>query len=394
MAISRRAFMTIGGVAAVGAGGYYMSGGRLLGPWTRDADAAGNAVANGARLLLHNNENPLGPGDKALAAMRAAMSDEGLPLARYGFGPMSGAVTESLAGMYSCERANLMLGCGSTQLLRSATAAFTSADRPLVMGTPSYEECPGMARVVGSPIVEVPLTGSMHLDLEAMAAAAKGSGLVFLCNPNNPTATVHSAQAVSEFVDTVLAASPETTILIDEAYHDYVTDTAYATQYQLALDNPRVIVARTFSKAYGMAGLRLGYAIAREETIRQMNRVQFGMSQNVLALVAAAATLEDPQRLADERARNTEARQFTRDWFSQNGFESTDSQCNFIFVNTGMPAAEFRDGCAQNGVLVGRDFPPFEQTHARVSIGTMAEMQQAVDVFAGVLHTNAESSAA
>ena len=251
-----------------------------------------------------------------------------------------------------------------------------------------------MARVTGSSIVEVPLTGSMHLDLEAMAEASKGAGLVFLCNPNNPTATVHSSAAVNEFVENVLSASPETTILIDEAYHDYVTDPSYASEYQLALDNPRVIVARTFSKAYGMAGLRVGYAIAQEDTVREISAVQFGMSLNVMALAAAAATLEDPQRLADESRRNTEARQFTIDWFAQNGFEATDSQTNFLFVNTGIPAGEFRSACAEHGVLVGRDFPPFAETHARISIGTMAEMQQAVGVFGQVLNTNLASSAA
>jgi histidinol-phosphate aminotransferase len=392
MAISRRGFITVGAGAGVVAGGYYLTGGRLLGPWTRDPDATAAAVANGARLLLHNNENPLGPGSKALDAMRATMADTSYPLARYSF--PSGPVREALAGMYGCETQNFILGCGSTQLLRSATHAFTSADRPLVMGTPSYEECPGMARVVGSPIVEVPLTGSMHLDLEAMADAARGAGLVFLCNPNNPTATVHSSAAVQEFVENVLSASPETTILIDEAYHDYVTDPSYQTEYQLALDNPRVIVARTFSKAYGMAGLRVGYAIAQPDTIREMSAVQFGMSHSVMSLAAAAATLEDPQRLADESQRNTEARQFTTDWFTQNGFESTDSQTNFLFVNTGMPAADFRAACAEHGVLVGRNFPPFEQTHARISIGTMEEMQQAVGVFGQVLNTNLASSAA
>jgi len=385
MAISRRAFITTAGVGGALAGGYYLTGGRLLGPWTRDADATMNAVANGARLLLHNNENPLGPGDKAIAAMRAAMSDPGLPLARYGISSRN--LVDSLAGMYSCETENILLGCGSTQILRSATHAFTSPARGLVVGAPAYEECPGMAEVVGTPIERVALTSTMHLDLGAMADRAKGAGLVYLDNPGNPSATVHSAEAVQEFVDAVMKTSPETTILIDEAYHDYVTDPSYATQYQIALDNPRVIVARTFSKAYGMAGLRLGYAIGQPETLRAMRALQFGMSLNVLALEAATATMTDPQRLADESRRNTEARQFTMDWFKQHGHEATDSQCNFIFVDVGRTAREFREACREHGVLVGRDFPPFEKSHSRISIGTMPEMQKAVEVFGTVLAT-------
>jgi histidinol-phosphate aminotransferase len=184
-------------------------------------------------------------------------------------------------------------------------------------------------------------------------------------------------------------------VFIDEAYHDYVTDPEYATQYEVALSNPRVLVARTFSKAYGMAGLRLGYVLGQPETLRQMRNLQFGMGTNVLALKAAVATLGDPDRLAQESRRNTEVRQFTMDWFTQNGFEPTDSQCNFIFVNIGRPAREFREGCAEHGVIVGRDFPPYENTHARISIGTMEEMQRAVEVFAQVLNVdNAQSTAA
>jgi histidinol-phosphate aminotransferase len=239
----------------------------------------------------------------------------------------------------------------------------------------------------------VPLTGSMHLDLAAMADAAKGSGLVFLCNPNNPTATVHPAAAVAGFVETVLKSSPQTIIAIDEAYHDYVTDPNYATQIPLALTNPNVIVARTFSKAYGMAGLRLGYAIGMPETLRKMRAVQFGMTTNVLALAAAVDTLKDPARLEAESRRNTEARQFTMDWFKRSGYTATDSQTNFIFVNTGRTAKEFRDGCAEHGVLVGRDFPPFQNSHARISIGTMAEMQKAVEVFGKVLGTTNATTA-
>jgi histidinol-phosphate aminotransferase len=392
MAISRRAFLTTAGIGGAVAGGYYLSGGRLLGPWTRDAANTMAAVANGARLLLHNNENPLGPGAKVIAAMQAVLTDTTWPAARYGL--PTGEVAEALAGMYGCESENILLGCGSTQILRSATHAFTSPTKPLLLSAASYEECPAMARTMGTPVEYVPMTGSMKIDLEAVAAKAKGAGLVFVCNPNNPTATVHGRKDMDAFVEAVLANSPDTTLLLDEAYHDYVTDPAYGTQYELALKNPRVVVARTFSKAYGMAGLRLGYAIGMPETLRQMRAVQFGMGANVLALKAAVATLGDPQRLAEESQRNTQARQFTMDWFRQNGFEPTDSQCNFIFVNIGRPAGEFRVGCAEHGVIVGRDFPPYEKTHTRISIGTMEEMQKAVGVFATVLNVNSAAASA
>ena len=157
--------------------------------------------------------------------------------------------------------------------------------------------------------------------------------------------------------------------------------------------NPRVIVSRTFSKAYGMAGLRLGYAIGIPETLRAMRTMQFGMGANVLALKAAVAALGEPERIAAETARNTAARQYTMDWFRQHGFEPTDSQCNFIFVNIGRPASQFREGCAQHGVIVGRDFPPYEKSHVRISVGTMAEMQKAVQVFEHALSQPVKSAA-
>ena len=393
MAISRRAFLTTAGIGGAVAGGYYLSGGRLLGPWTRNAPETMAAVANGARLLLHNNENPLGPGTKAIEVMQAVLADTSWPAARYGL--PSGEVIEALAGMYGCSSDNIMLGCGSTQILRSATHAFTSPEKPLLLSAASYEECPAMARVMGTKVEYVPMTDSMLIDVEAVAAKAKGAGLVFVCNPNNPTATVLSRKAMDQFVEAVLAASPDAIVLLDEAYHEYVTDAEYGTQYDIALKNPRVIVSRTFSKAYGMAGLRLGYAIGVPETLRAMRSVQFGSGTNVLALKAAVASLSEPDRIVAETKRNTEVRQFTMDWFRQNGFQPTDSQCNFIFVNIGRPAKEFREGCAQHGVIVGRDFPPYEQTHTRISLGTMEEMQKAVAVFAEVLNVDsAQSSAA
>jgi histidinol-phosphate aminotransferase len=233
----------------------------------------------------------------------------------------------------------------------------------------------------------------MHHDLDGMAAAARGAGMVFLDNPANPAATVLPAAAVTAFIERVGRESPDTIILLDEAYHDYVTDPAHKTQIPHALENPRIVVARTFSKAYGMAGLRIGYAIGRPETLRRMREVQFGMSTNVLGLVAAAEVIQDDARLQRESRRNTEARQFTIDWFTRHGFEPTDSQCNFLFVNVKRSAREFREGCAKENVRVGRDFPPFEKSHSRVSIGTLDEMKMAVEVFAKVLGVKASAAA-
>jgi histidinol-phosphate aminotransferase len=392
MTFTRRGFVTTVGLATAGAlGSRILPGGRVIGPWTRGFDEALHAAQAGQLMLLHNNENPLGPGDKAIAAMEAKLTEQGVPAARYL--SLAGNLAEAIAKKFGCSRENVLVGCGSTQILRTATLAFTSASKPLVGGVPTYEECGDVARLIGAPIRAVKGTSTLHHDLDAMAAAAKGAGLVFFDNPSNPAATLHPATAVSAFVDRVMKDDAETVILFDEAYHDYVTDPGYKSQIPRALDNPRVVVARTFSKAYGLAGLRVGYAIGHADTIRKMRALQYSQGTNCLGLAAALVLIEDDARLQDEAKRNTAARQFTIDWFDRAGLSSTDSQCNFIFANTGRPAREFRDACRAQNVVVGRDFPPFEKTHSRISIGTMDEMKAAVGVFGKVLGVKAEAAA-
>ncbi|HXH08131.1 MAG TPA: aminotransferase class I/II-fold pyridoxal phosphate-dependent enzyme [Vicinamibacterales bacterium] len=379
MACSRRTFVRtlgVGGAAALS--GALASRGRS--PFTLGLDAA--LFAAEGPILLHNNENPLGPGEAALAAMRAAVGG-GAPAGRY---PRSfDDLLRALAEAQHVSPDQIHIGCGSTQLLRSAVKVFTSPTRPLVNGAPSYEECTEYAQLLGTPVRAVPLDASLRLDLDAMAEAAKGAGLVYVCNPNNPTATVHAGDAVSGFVSRVLKASPDTVVLIDEAYHDYVTDPAYRSLIPMAAKERRLIVARTFSKAHGMAGLRVGYVISHADTIRRLRDWEGADSLNLLGLAAAAASIRDTERIARERDRNTEARTYTVEWFRKAGYRVADSQANFIFVDIGRPARGFREACRQQGVLVARDFPPFERSHVRISIGTLDEMKRATEVFGTVL---------
>ena len=199
------------------------------------------------------------------------------------------------------------------------------------------------------------------------------------------SATVHGARTVADFVASVRKASPDTVILIDEAYHEYVTDPSYGTAIPLALETPNVIVARTFSKAFGMAGMRVGYGIGQAETIKRLARFKMTYNIRVFGVAAAIAAVGDPAHLDAERKRNTEVRAFTVKTLEDLGCKCTDSQGNFLFVDVKRPAREFREACAKQGVMVGRDFPPFEKTHARISIGTMEEMRKAADVFRSVL---------
>ena len=340
-------------------------------------------------LLLHNNENPLGPGTKVLTAARSFLKD-GAPAGRYPDNPQT--LREAIAAKYKISTDHVLVGCGSTQILRSATHCFTSPSRGLVSGAPAYEECADYAGLVKAPVKALPLDAQLRDDLDAIVAASKGAGMVYLNNPNNPTATVHSGKAVANLIDRVLQVSPETTLLIDEAYFDYVTDPSYSSQIPIALANPRVIVARTFSKAHGMAGFRVGYAIGRPETLRTMQQHQYGTSMNSLGVAAAIASIGDDDRIVQERNRNTEARDFTMGWFQRAGFKASDSQANFLFVDLKRPLAEFRDPCRERGVLVGRPFPPMT-SHCRISIGTIDEMRKAVGVFGDVLGVKATAAA-
>jgi histidinol-phosphate aminotransferase len=160
----------------------------------------------------------------------------------------------------------------------------------------------------------------------------------------------------------------------------------------MAVGTPGVYVARTFSKAHGMAGLRAGYAVGHADTIAALNRWRLTFNVNTLTVAACVTALNNLSRLDEECARNAEVRKFTSDFFTNAGYKCTDSQTNFIFVDLGRPAKEFRDACAKQNVRIGRDFPPMEQTHSRISMGTMAEMRTAVGVFADVLGVSATNS--
>jgi len=347
-------------------------------------------------ICLASNENPMGPGKTVLDAIQKAFGPTGGAPGRYS--SAGGDLTDAIAKKFNIKAENIVLGCGSTQILRSATHLFTERTKALVGTIPTYEECAGYADMMGNPVHGVPLDPNFKMDLDRMADAAKGAGLIFYCNPNNPTSTYVGARATREFLFKVRRTSPDTTVLVDEAYFDYVTDPDHETHIPLAIEDPHIIVARTFSKAYGMAGLRMGYCVGHPDTIRKMADWDAGTgtsSLNVLAMQAGVAAIQqDPSVITAERERNKAVREMTMKWFADRGMKPTESQANFVLVNIGRPAKAFREACAKQGVLVGRDFPPYEKTHCRLSFGTMAEMQKALTVFGDVLGKPATAAAA
>lgn len=340
------------------------------------------APQNG-EIRLTSNENPLGPFPESMAAIHDGFAGAG----RYPVNaqPNMSDLTQALADKIGCSTDNIVLGAGSGELLKTAAQAFTGPHRHLVTASPSYLQTPRVAGYLGAEVKSVAITADGMLDLDAMADAARGAGLVFFCNPNNPTGTVHTAAEVRRFVETVQRTSPETVIHLDEAYHEYVTHPDYQSAAGMATEMENVFVSRTFSKCFGMAGMRVGYGIGSGRTIETLQALALNMNIAVPTVAGAYVALQDPRREVQERERNTESRTYTIDFFNDIGYQVMPSQTNFIFVDIGRPAAGFRSACREHGVGVGRNFPPMEQTHARISIGTLDEMQRACRVFKEVL---------
>ncbi len=337
-------------------------------------------------VRLDSNENPNGPGARAIAAITEHFAGSN----RYPVKEPQDLIA-IIAKLHGVAPTNVILGCGSGELLRAAVYAFTSPTKGIVAPEPTFEAPGNFAKFLNHPVISPKVDAKLRIDLDAMADGAKGAGLVYLCNPNNPTATVHGKSDVAAHVEKVNRASPETTILIDEAYHEYVEDKSYATAIPMALTNPRVVVTRTFSKVFGMAGLRAGYAIGQADTLKKMTPWLLGSNVNQLALAAAATTVGDAAHIAAEVRKNAEARALTRKFFESAGYTVHAAEANFLMVDIHRDPKAFKLECAKQKVAIGRAFPPLP-THARVSIGTLPEMKKAIAVFRTALAVSVSSS--
>ncbi len=388
MSLSRRAFVRTLGIGTAGV---------LTSSWINRFGGGGQAGLAWAadEINVANNENPVGPGQVVLDAILQAMGEDAAPIGRYPFAylpPLKEAIAAKFSS-YGVKPENVIVGAGSTQILRECTHLFTAKDRPLLGSMPTYEECSGYAELIGNPVKQIPLDSKLGMDLDHTLIAAKGAGLLFFCNPNNPTANLVSGGDTKQFLSDVLRREPSIHILVDEAYIDYVTDKSHETKIALALEDKRVVCARTFSKAYGCAGLRVGYGIAHKDTIEEMSKWHEGNLISSLSLAGTLASIQqEPSFVVNERARNAKVRKFTRDFLHKNDCTDTDSQTNFLFVDVGMRIEDFAAECRKRGVRVGRPFPPM-WTHARISLGTMEQMQQCTKVFGEVLNLRRRAAA-
>ncbi|HVR97450.1 MAG TPA: histidinol-phosphate transaminase [Thermoanaerobaculia bacterium] len=333
-------------------------------------------LTTSGEVRIDSNENALGPSPAALTAMQGAMARSW----RYPDVEVS-ALTDALAAHLGTGADRILLGPGSNEVLRLATMASTGSGKTLVMADPTFEAVAGYARASGAPVTKVPLTSDYRHDLAKMAAAASGSGLIYICNPNNPTASLTPKGEIRAFLAELRGRA---TVLIDEAYHHYVESPDYESAIPLIDEHPNLIVARTFSKIYALAGLRCGYAVARPEMIERLRLYRAWDTLNLLALVAARASLGDAGHVERSRRLNRETRSATVAGLEAIGFRTIPSHANFLMVDLRRESRPVIEALRGRNVYVGRVFPALP-SHLRVTVGTREEMEGFLKAFGQVV---------
>ncbi len=316
-------------------------------------------------VLLNSNENPYGPSPRALEAAEAV----GTIANRYP-DALEEDVRQAIAAHHRVPVARVVLGCGSSEILQMADLAFSGPDRKVVVAEPTFEAVLAYAKAEHAGAIKVPLTSDFRHDLSAMAAACgPGIGLVYVCNPNNPTGTIVTGDEMAAFASKVPRT---TTILVDEAYHHFVEDARYRSACELIDRFPNVVVARTFSKIYGMAGLRLGYAVGSEEKIAQLANFASWSNANAAVLSAALASLSDPELVLRQRKLLNDTRRWLVSELDRQGRRTIPSETNFVMIHLGRDVAPVIEAFRGKKILVGRKFPSMPDW-LRVTVGKPEE---------------------
>jgi histidinol-phosphate aminotransferase len=292
------------------------------------------------------------------------------------------AVVEALAAQHQVTPEQIVLGCGSGEVLRMADMAFLAPGKTVVAAEPTFEAVLNYAKVTRAEAVKVPLDAEFRHDLARMATACDDrTGLVYVCNPNNPTGTVVSGDALAAFLAKV---PPSAVVLVDEAYYHFAEDPHYRSALEFLSRTPNLVVVRTFSKIYGLAGMRLGYAVASPERTRALREHTIWSNANGAVLEAALVSLKDPAHVAEQRRLNRETRAWLTAELAQGGRRVIPSETNFLMVEVGRDVGPVIDAMRERGILVGRRFPSLEKW-MRVSIGTRPEMEAFLASFRAVV---------
>jgi histidinol-phosphate aminotransferase len=370
---SRRSFLQVSAAAAAVAVGYRIVTEPMLAhagsvPYPKDA------------VLINANENPLGPCGVACDAVNSVASGGG----RYSDW-MTGDLIKTFAAAEGLKPEYVRAFPGSSGPLHYSVLTFTSPAKSFVTADPGYEAGAHAAKVSGARVVKVPLTKNYTHDVKAMLAAAPDAGMFYICTPNNPTGTLTS-HADIEFL---LANKPKDSILlVDEAYIHF---SDASTALDLVKADKDLIVLRTFSKIYGMAGLRCGFAIARPDLLEKMTAFSGWSAMPITAVAAATASVKDPRLVPERKQINATIREATFQWLAKNGYSFVPSQSNCFMLDAKRPAKEVIAQMAAQNVFIGRPWPVWP-THVRITVGTQSEMERFQEAFRHVMSGAAVST--
>jgi len=368
---SRRSFLQLGvaGPAVLASGilgeSFFAASVRAAslprGPFPKDA------------VIIDANENPLGPCSVAREAIAEISGDCG----RYSFW-----LTEDLAKRFAAQEGlkpeYVRPFPGSGEPLHFSVLAFTSPSRSYVTADPGYEAGMHAAKISGARVVKTALTSTYAHDVKAMLAAAPDAGLFYVCTPNNPTGTLTPHADIEYLVERKPAGA---VVLVDEAYIHFSDGTS---ALDLVRADKDVVVLRTFSKIYGMAGLRCGYCVTQKETIDRLRRNQMWDSVNCMALAAATASLDDLDHVPNGQRLNREAKTFVTAEIEKMGYKQIPSQANFIMFDVKRPVVPLIKALKERNVQVGRLFPALPN-HMRLTIGKKTEMEAFLSAFRQVV---------
>lgn len=374
MSLSRRSFFRNFGVGAVVGAAAPALRGLPISPAT-EAALWGNFVPARAAgsvqvdpVLLYRNENPYGPSDRVLNVLRESVSaGNRYPRTEYD------TLLDQLAALHSVKREQIVLGCGSGEILCMAAMTFLKPGKKLVEAAPTFPALGKLAKTAEIEVVDVPLNARYEHDLPTMLDhAGSSTGLVYIVNPNNPTGTITPRKDIEAFLSKLPAS---VTVLIDEAYHHFpAAGAGYESFLDRPMGDPRIIVARTFSKIFGLAGMRIGYAVATPEVAKKLAAGFPGWSVSVVSARAASAGLDDVEYVRMGVRRNAEDRQEFLKQANARALQPIVSQANFVMMNPQRSPDDVIAYLKSQNILIGPKYPVLDK-YIRVSLGTPGEMK-------------------
>ena len=354
--MDRRSFLRTGAVLGI------------AGLTGKSRSSASAGTARDQTLWLSWNENSLGLSTKARqAALEAVDRSHRYP------DRARAALAVRLAELNGVRPENIVLGCGSTQILQAIVLKEAEAGKPLVLAEPTFEAMVRYQSPLDARTVKVPLDSRHAHDIGQMKRRVDGKpAVVYICNPNNPTATLTPSAKIDAWIQD---APRDVLFAIDEAYHEYVEAPGYQSAVKWIEERPNVVVTRTFSKIYAMAGLRLGYALCHAKTARRLREFISADNANGIVLAAADAALQDRDLLPRSRAINRRSMKVATSCLDELGLGYLPSQANFLMHQVAGDLSSYIERMSEHGIRVGRPFPPM-LTYNRLSLGLPEEMER------------------